>query len=128
MTNTHVGGLRCMVQGSRKVEIAYQAGKDKPHTDALSHQPHLLAPVEGVAQGDVQVSAIKSTPSEKNDIVDSLLQANPGQRTDRGSFAEEQRKTHIQVLVDHLDRGVLPKHTESAHTVVLQVPSFTNND
>ena len=107
--------------GFKKLEIVYRAGSDNLHSSrCLVPQPHLPAPVEGVTQGDVQ--DVLSTVHH-----DSLLQANLGQRTDRGNFAEGQRKDdHIRVLVDYLDKDVLPKHTESACRVVLQVPSFTN--
>ena len=59
--------------GVKKVKIVYRAGKDNLHDDALFWQPHLPPLVERVAQGDVQVCAVNSTLSERNDTVTALL-------------------------------------------------------
>jgi len=84
------------------------------------------SPVEGVAQGDVQVCAVNSTSTEGNDMIDALLQADPEQRMDRDRFAEEQRKDdNIHMLVEYLDKKVLPEVTQSACKVISQVPLFT---
>ena len=113
--------------GVRKVEIVYRAGKDNLHADALSQQPHFPAPAEGVAQGDVQVCAVSAvnTLSERDDTVDALLLADPEQRTDRESYAEEQRKDDsIRVLVNYLEGKVLPEDSQSARKVALKASSF----
>ena len=55
----------------------YRAGKDNLHADALSCQPYLPAPDEGMAHGDVQVCAISTAQSEEGDTIESLLRASP---------------------------------------------------
>ena len=37
--------------GVKNVDIVYKAGKDNVHADALSCQPYLPAPDEGMTQG-----------------------------------------------------------------------------
>jgi len=58
-------------------------------------------------------------------MIDVLLQADPEQRMDRGRFAEEQWKDDsIHMLVEYLDKKVLPEDTQSARKVISQVTLF----
>ena len=107
--------------GVKKVEIVYRAGKDNLHADALSRLP---APLEGVAQEEVQVCAVNSAQSERDDTIGALLQADPEQRMNSSSFAEEQRKDDSILLVEYLEARVLPEDSRLARKVVSQAPSF----
>ena len=111
--------------GAKKVEIVYQAGKDNLHADALPWQPNLPAPVEGVAQEEVQVCAVNSTQPERDDTIGALLQADPEQGMNSSSFAEEQRKDDsICLLVEYLEARVLPEDSQLTRKMVSQAPSF----
>ena len=112
--------------GVKNVDIVYRAGRDNLHADALSRQPYLPAPSEEVEQGYLQVCAINSKQSGDSSMIDSLLEIGPGETINMDSFAEEQWKDgDIKMLMDYLERGMLPEDRQSASKVASQAPSFT---
>lgn len=46
--------------GAQNIEIIYRPGRENGVADALSRAPHLRAPPEGIAEGEVQVSVVQS--------------------------------------------------------------------
>ena len=116
--------------GVKNVDIVYRAGRDNLHADALSRQPYLPAPQEGVVQGDLQVCAINSTQSEESSMIGPLLEANPGEVNDPDNnpdnFAKEQRKDGgYQMLMNYLEKGMLPEDKQLINKVIAQAPMFT---
>ena len=51
-------------RGVKKVHIVYRAGKENLNADALSRCPQLPAPAVGLAQDEVQISALNSTEGD----------------------------------------------------------------
>ena len=47
-------------RGIKKVNIVYRAGRENKNADALSRQPQLPAPEEGIAENEVQISTVTS--------------------------------------------------------------------
>ena len=108
--------------GAKSIEIVYQSGRENSSADALSRNPHLPAPDEGIGEGEVQVSAIRSQTT-----ISELLTGD----TDRtvqapDDFGQEQRKDpHLRDLMCYLTDGTLPEDATVARTVVAQAPQFT---
>jgi hypothetical protein len=67
-----------------KNEIVYRPAKQNNDADVLSQRPYLTAPDEGIGEGEVQVSIVRS-----NDTLPELLSVNPTTQTP-DDFGEEQ--------------------------------------
>ena len=119
------------VFGSRvkEVDIVYRSGKENLNADALSRQPHLLAPSEGIAEADVQVATIDSTATpglEKCSIQDLLhIEPRSGVPSPSDNFSVEQRKDpEINRMINYLENGDLPADDKQARTVAAQASLF----
>ena len=101
------------------MKIVHRSGKANVNADALSRNPHLPAPQEGIGQTDTQVlsSAVQ---------VSMLVQIDPAKPLSMvSSFSEEQRKDpKILEIVRFLEKEELPQEEERARKVALQSPLF----
>jgi len=91
---------------------------------ALSHQPHLPAPEEGIARDEVQIAAVSTDISEMS--IPELLQADASPNPDgTDSFAEEQRKDPgVAVIIKFLEENELAQRDQDAHKVAAQALRF----
>ena len=115
--------------GVKEVDIVYRSGKENLNADALSQQPHLLAPSEGIAEADVQVAMIDSTATpglEKCSIQDLLhIEPQSGVPSPSDNFSVEQRKDpEINRMINYLENADLPADDKQARTVAAQAPLF----
>jgi len=60
--------------GIKKLDIIHRAGKANIDADALSRNPQLPAPNEGISENELQVAVVNTEPLSS---IDSLLKANP---------------------------------------------------
>ena len=109
--------------GVGEVKIVYRSGRENANADALSHQPHLPATGEGIAQDEVQI-AVVSTGAPETGIHELLdVDIDVGEGTD--GFAEEQRKDpDIAAMMEYLANGKLPQEDVKARRVMAQELQF----
>ena len=73
--------------------------------------------------------AINTTQSEESDKIDSLLRAIPVESSNTDNYAEEQFKDqNIKILIDYLEKGMLPEDKHLTNKVIAQAPLFTLAD
>jgi len=75
--------------GVKAVQIVHRAGSENSHADALSSQPHLLPPEEGITEGDVQVCAVIGSFTGEESI-ESLLQGAASKIVESEELADNQ--------------------------------------
>ena len=108
--------------GAKSIEIIYRPGRENSSADALSRMPYLPAPPEGIAEGEVQVSVVRSHAT----IPESLAEDPTGITQHMDDFGQEQMKDpSLKDLLLHLTDGVLPSDEKAAQKVIAQAPRFT---
>ena len=118
--------------GLRTVTIVHRAGRDNGNADALSRQPHLPAPLVGIADDDAHVLSV-TTPAPQYDDISILLTLQPESvscQLPAPDFAQEQRKTLIFYCcysiwktrcfhsAQQMHAELLPKHHYSQWTIM----------
>jgi hypothetical protein len=110
--------------GAKSIEIVYRPGRENGGADALSRTPHLPAPLEGIAEGEAQVNAIRG-----GETISELLTAHPTSNRPPDDFGQEQlRDPNLKDLMTYLSDGVLPTEETTAKKVLAQAPQFTVSD
>ena len=113
------------------MQLVYRSGKLNVNADALSRAPYGEAPIEGIAEEEVQVSLVQSASSlddQRSDTVQALLQQ-PPLTLEAETFANEQaRDSEIREMVDFLRGGKLPDDDQRARYMTLQRSLFTLED
>lgn len=110
--------------GVKEVKILHRSGKTNVGADALSRNPHLPPPREGIGQSDVQVFSVGTVDLDVNTLLDSASDTRQALRI--VSFAEEQRKDpRLVELIQFLEHGKLPEQETRASKISLQSPLFT---
>ena len=71
--------------GVSEINILYRSGKANTNADALSRNPYLPAPQEGIGESELQVAVVSSEPDTS---ISTLLQSDPAASTST-PFGEE---------------------------------------
>ena len=111
--------------GISEVSIVYHSGRTNTNADALSCNPYLPAPQEGIREGELQVAAVSSEPEAS---ISALLQANPGPSVST-PFGEEQKKdAKLREVIQFLKTEELPTDSKRAKKTVSQQSLFAIMD
>ena len=115
--------------GLKDVKIVYRAVRLNSIADALSRSPHDEAPMEGVAEQELQVASIQSedhttTQPVPEEIAD-LLETPPCPNQDGDLAAEQRKDPDLKQVIDFLLTGNLPTEEKTARQVILQKSLFT---
>ena len=105
--------------GVKDVHIIYRPGKENCNADALSRQPHALAPQEGVAEGEVQICGITSNTS-----METLLKADPTTCTPDTFRSEQLKDPRLSEIIHFLETEELPAETTRARKLASQQNLF----
>ena len=115
--------------GIKAVEIVYHSGKENANADALSRQPYLDAPSQGIAESEVQVAAVRDgqpvpvTRGELLELGPPLLEPEASQLD---SYAVEQRKDpSLLPLIEYLTKRNLPEDPQESRSVASKAVNFT---
>ena len=119
--------------GIQEVHIVYRAGKENVVADALSRSPHNPAPVEGLAESEVQVAQVASqTTSTAPDVdVSSLLESEPMEdelELCPTMAAEQQKDSDLKCMIVFLEEGKLPTDEKLARKISAQATQFVMLD
>ncbi len=113
--------------GLKEVTIIYRAGKDNAAADALSRSPQATAPMEAIAEGEVQVCRIEGGVEEED--FDQLLQQDPESVAVGAGpvrLAQEQRSDpQLRELIEYMEKDRLPEDPTQARKIVAQSSQFT---
>ena len=127
--------------GLKEVNIVYRAGKDNAAADALSRNPRQTAPVEGIAEGEVQVARVEVGSDGEFEVqvarvevgsdeeFGKVLQMDPESTSvppEGSQLAREQRQDpDLLCLIEYLENNRLPEDTEKAKMIVVKSSQFT---
>ena len=104
----------------------YQPGKENANADALSRQPHLDAPPQGIAESEMQVAVVRDGPPVPL-TVGELLQQEPQLpgASQLDSYAVEQRRDpNLLLLIQYLTEGNLPEDPQESHALASKAMNF----
>ena len=114
-------------RGVKEVRIIYRAGRENASADALSRSPQAPAPLEGVAEGEMQISQVQTTDGVSDGDISALLHSSQD-----GSLAPTTSFLHIQKqdpqlceIIEFLKIGSLPADEKRARKIALQAPLFS---
>ena len=108
-------------RGVKEITIVYRPGKDNVLAGALSHNPTGSVPVNGLAEEETQVAAVKSAPT----TIDSVLKMNPAVGCSKYDLVDEQSKDpDVKCMLDYLRTNVFPEDQKETRCIVAQAPSF----
>lgn len=104
------------------VAIVYRAGHENLSANALLRSPYTPAPLQGIAQDEVQVSSVAA-----NEDLPALLQTNPltGHKSGDDYSAEQLKDPDLRKMVDYLKDGKLPENPDDARRLVAQESQFS---
>ena len=110
--------------GIHEVDIVYRSGKHSANADALSRSP---LPVSSVAEASTASSEpVVSAVSSERQSIPQALELSAEILCGASSFAEEQLKdAHLCVVIEFLEKQVLPEDPTRAKKIALQSPLFT---
>ena len=101
--------------GVKDIQIIYRPGKENCNADALSHQPHAPAPLEGVAEGELQICAITSDTD-----IEVLLKADPTAYIPINFRDEQLKDSRLYEIIHFLETDELPSNTARARKLATQ--------
>ena len=111
--------------GVKDVQIGHRAGRENSHADALSRQPHLPPPDEGISEGEVQVCAIVGN-IDGEETIESLLQSTVSEDMKSDEFSDIQRNDKdLKPIITYLEEKCLPNSETEARRVMSLVPVMT---
>ena len=95
--------------GVSEVSIIYRSGKANAYVDALSRNPCLPAPQEGIGESEVQVAAVSSKPDIS---FSTLLQTGPMGGTSAPFSKEQEKDAQVREIIQFLKTEELPMDTK----------------
>ena len=114
-----VSGNQCL---GKDVQTVYQAGWENSHANALSRQPYLLPPEEGISEGDVQICTFSgSWTGEEN--IESLLKSAASKIVESDELAENQWKD--RPIITYFEEKCLPNDKTEAQRIM---SLYSSND
>ena len=107
------------VFGSRikSVEIVYRSGKE--NTNALSRQPYLDAPSQGIAESEVQVAAVRDgqpVPLTGGELLEQGTTV-AGARSQSAIAGEHRKDPSLLPLIEYLTERNLPEDPQESRSV-----------
>ena len=114
---------RVFGRGVKSVTIVYRAGRENLSADALSRSPLASPPLQAIAQGETQVSAV--TTSHDNGDIPSLLQATPTVEVATDYSSEQMKDLSLKELMEYLGQERLPDDPEHSRKLVAKASQFT---
>ena len=105
--------------GVKDIRIIYRPGKENLNADALSRQPYLPAPSEGVAEGEIQVCALLGETD-----IESFLKMDSDNNTTTDFSQEQKKDTQVSDIFCFLQDGQLPTKEKRAKKVLIQQDLF----
>ena len=122
-------------RGVKTVSIVYRRGRENTGADALSRNPQLPGPAEGLAEMDTQVAVVRDSSNttspelpERNPeqpTVEELLLSKPGLPM-AADFSDQQRMDpQVEEMCKFLQEGDLPDDEKQARKVTSQAASFS---
>ncbi len=125
--------------GVKTVNIVYRAGRENisADRDALSRSPQLPAPIEGVAETDVQVAVIRKTNAPSSGVdsaldpqqlnTEELLEKEPSSEVSAkpDEFGtQQQMDPQVDEMYQFLQHGKLPSDEQRARKITAQGSAF----
>ena len=105
--------------GVKDVQIIYRPGKENCNADALSRQPHAPAPLEGVAEGELQICSVNSDTD-----MEVLLEAEPAAYILVNFHDEQLKDSRLHEIIHFLETDELPRDPASARKLATQQSLF----
>lgn len=103
-------------RGVREVRIVYRAGRENTSANALSRHPLNPAPLQGIAQDEIQVSAVSAGAD-----ISELLQTSPPPCVESTHYSAEQDKDPgLKEMINFLQKGTLPEDPVRARRLAAQ--------
>ena len=114
-------------RGVKEVRIIYRAGRENASADALSRSPQAPAPLEGVAEGEMQISQVQTTDGVSDGDISALLHSSQdGSLAPTTSFLDTQKQDpQLCEIIEFLKIGSLPADEKRARKIALQAPLFS---
>ena len=107
--------------GIKAVEIVYCYGKENTNADALSRQPYLDAPSQGIAESEVQVAAVRDgqpVPLTGGELLEKEPPLLEPEASQLDSYAGEHRKDpSLLPLIEYLTERNLPEDPQESRSV-----------
>jgi len=111
--------------GVKDAQIVHCAARENSHANALSRQPHLPPPEEGISEGDVQVCVIIGSLTGE-ESTQSLLQGDASKIVEPDKLVDNQLKDKdLKPIITYFEEKCLPDDKTKAQRIMSSVPMMT---